>query len=96
MTTATTSAMALSSDVSVRKYAKFAALGAVGVALGVLGLYLLIAFGSRHTTFGDITRGIDSTQATLAWISAAIPAAAIIAAHLAYAKILIDESKKNV
>jgi hypothetical protein len=76
---------------SVRKYAKLAALGAVGVGFGVLGLYALIAFGSRTTSTG----GIDSTHATLAWISAAIPVLGIVAAHLAYAKILFDESKRN-
>jgi TRAP-type C4-dicarboxylate transport system permease small subunit len=76
---------------SVRKYAKLAALGAVGVGFGVLALYGLIAFGSRPTPTG----GIDSVHATLTWISAAIPALGIIAAHLAYAKILFDESKRN-
>jgi hypothetical protein len=75
--------------ISVRQYAKVAALGAIGVSVGVLALYALIAYGSRHTPDG----GIDTTQAILTWISAAIPAAAIIAAHLAYAKILFDESK---
>ena len=78
------------SQMSVRKYAKLAALGAVGVALGVLALYALIAFGSRHTADG----GIDTTHATLTWISAAVPAAAIIAAHLAYVKVLLDESRR--
>jgi hypothetical protein len=76
---------------SVRKYAKIAALGAVGVAIAVFALYSLIAFGSRHTPDG----GIDTTQAIVAMISAAIPAAAIIAAHLAYAKVLLDESKRT-
>jgi hypothetical protein len=75
---------------SVRKFAKIAALGAVGVAIGVFALYALIAFGSRHTPDG----GIDTTQAIVAMISAAVPAAAIIAAHLAYAKVLLDESKR--
>jgi hypothetical protein len=79
------------SQMSVRKYAKLAALGAVGVSLGVLALYALIAFGSRHTA----TSGIDPTHATLTWISAAIPCAAIIAAHLAYVRVLLDESKKT-
>jgi hypothetical protein len=74
---------------SVRKYAKLAALGAIGVSFGVIGLYALIAFGSRHTADG----GIDATHAMLTWISTAIPAVAIIAAHLVYAKILFDESK---
>jgi len=79
------------SQISVRKYAKLAALGAVGVSLGVVALYALIAFGSRHTA----TSGIDATEATLTWISAAVPCAAIIAAHLAYAKVLLAESKKT-
>lgn len=75
---------------TIRKYAKLAALGAVGVSFGVLALFALIAFGSRPTPDG----GIDRTHAVLAWIGAAIPAAAIIAAHLAYAKVLFDESKR--
>ena len=77
-------------QMSVRKYAKFAALGAVGVSLGVFALHALIAVGSRHTATG----GIDATQAILTWISAAIPCGAIIAAHLAYVKVLLSESKK--
>ena len=82
--------MSFTSTMSVRKYAKLAALGAVGVSLGALALYALIAFGSRHTADG----GIDTTQAWLTWISAAIPFGGIIAVHLAYAKILFDESKR--
>jgi len=79
------------SQISVRKYAKLAALGAVGVSLGVVALYALIAFGSRHTA----TSGIDATEAAVTWISAAVPCAAIIAVHLAYAKVLLAESKKT-
>jgi hypothetical protein len=82
---------AFTSQMSVRKYAKLAALGAVGVSLGVFALYLVIALGSRHTP----TSGIDGTQAVVTWISAAIPCGAIIAAHLAYVKVLLDESKKS-
>jgi hypothetical protein len=74
---------------TVRRFARLAALGAVGVSLGVLGLYALIAFGAMETPTG----GIDRTHAVLTWISAAIPAAAIIAAHLAYAKVLQNESR---
>jgi hypothetical protein len=76
---------------SIRKYAKFAALGAIGVGFGVVALYGLLAFASSPSPTG----GIDRTHATLAWISAAIPALCIIAAHLAYAKILFDESKRD-
>ena len=75
---------------SVRKYAKLAALGANGVSFGVVAQYGLIAFGSRQTPDG----GIDGTHAVLTWISAAIPAACLIAAHLAYVKVLLDESKR--
>jgi hypothetical protein len=81
---------AFASQMSVRKYARLAALGAVGVSLGVLALYLIIAIGSRPTPTG----GIDTTEAILTWISAAIPCGAIIAVHLAYAKVLLDEAKK--
>ena len=82
--------MSFVASMSVRKYAKVAALGAVGVSLGVLGLYGLIAFVARHTADG----GIDTTQAAITWISVAVPVAAIIAAHLAYVKVLLDESKR--
>ena len=74
---------------TVRKFAKLAALGAVGVSIGVLGLYALIAFASSPSATG----GIDRTHAMITWISVAIPAAAIIGAHLAYVKVLLDESK---
>ena len=79
-------------NMSVRKYAKVAALGAVGVSFGVLALYALVAFGSRPTP----DSGIDRTHAVLTWISAAIPALCIIAAHLAYVKVLLNESKRPV
>jgi hypothetical protein len=74
---------------TVRKFAKLAALGAVGVSFGVLGLYALISFASAPSATG----GMDRTHAVITWISAAIPAAAIIAAHLAYAKVLWNEAK---
>ena len=76
---------------SVRKYAKLAAVGAVGVSLGVAALYAVIALGSRHTAGS----GVDGTHAVLTYISAAIPCGAIIAAHLAYVKVLLDESKRS-
>ena len=78
------------SQISVRKYARLAALGAVGVSLGVFALYLVIGLGSRHTP----TSGIDATQAIVTWIAASIPCGAIIAVHLAYVKVLLSEAKK--
>ena len=73
------------------KYARLAALGALGVSLGALGLYLVIAVGSAPSARG----GIDNTHATLTWISAAVPFAAIIAAHIAYAVKLLKYAKEN-
>ena len=71
------------------KFERLAALGAVGVCLGVLALYALIAFVARPVPTG----GMDATNAVLTWISIAVPVLAIIAAHLAYAKLLLDASR---
>ena len=71
------------------KFEKLAALGAVGVCLGVLALYALIAFVARPVPTG----GMDGTNAVLTWISVAVPVLAIIAVHIAYAKLLLDESR---
>lgn len=73
------------------KYARLAALGALGVSMGALGMYLIIVVGSVPTARG----GIDSTHATLTWISAAVPIAAIIAAHIGYAVRLLRYAKEN-
>ena len=71
------------------KLEKLAALGAVGVCFGVLALYALIAFVARPVPTG----GMDGTNAVLTWISVAVPVLAIIAVHLVYAKLLLDESR---
>jgi len=42
---------------SVRKYAKIAALGAIGVGFGVVALYGLIAFGSSPTPTSETPNG---------------------------------------
>ena len=81
----------LPTSFTMKRFARLAALGAIGVSFGVLALYLLVAFIARPTPEG----GIDMTNAVLTWISVAVPAAAIIAAHLAYAKILFDESRSR-
>lgn len=77
-------------SLTLKPYARLAALGAVAVSAGALGLYLLIGFFSRPTASG----GIDSTHAVLTWISLAVPIAALIAAHLVYARILLRYSKE--
>ena len=77
-------------NLTLKPYARLAAMGAVAVSAGALGLYLLISFVSRPTATG----GIDSTHAVLTWISLAVPIAALIAAHLVYARILLRYSKE--
>jgi hypothetical protein len=71
-------------ELTLKRYARLAALGALGVCAGAFGLYALIAFGSRSTPLG----GIDGTQATVTWISLAIPVGLLVAAHLVYARVL--------
>jgi hypothetical protein len=72
------------------QFSRLAALGAVGVSLGAIALYLLVGFISRPTGTG----GMDSTQSVVVWISLAIPIIAIVVVHLVYAKVLLDESKR--
>jgi hypothetical protein len=77
-------------ELKLKPYAKFAALGALGVCAGALGLYLFVAFFTRPIKLG----GIDQTQSLLTLISLAIPFALIIAAHLVYARILMKYAKE--
>jgi len=76
-------------EFTMRKFARLAAAGALGVAVGALGLYVLIAFAALPTPTG----GMDVTLATVTWISAAVPITAVVAAHVAYALILFRYSK---
>jgi hypothetical protein len=73
-------------ELKLKPYAKLAALGALGVCAGSAALYLLIAFGSRSIPLG----GIDSTHSMLTFISLAVPFVLIIAAHLVYARVLMN------
>jgi hypothetical protein len=73
------------------KLARLAALGAIGVAFGVIALAAFMMFGSRVTPTG----GIDGTHAIVTVIGIAVPAAAVVAAHVVYAKILFDWSKQG-
>ena len=71
-------------ELTLKKYARLAALGALAVAAGATGLYLLIAWVATPTLGG----GIDSTHAVLTWISVAIPISLIVAVHIVYARVL--------
>ena len=75
----------------MKKFARLAAFGALGASAAVTGLYLLIAIGGRHTPGS----GIDATNDMLTRISAAVPAAAIVAAHIAYAVRLLRYAREN-
>ncbi|HEX7123474.1 MAG TPA: hypothetical protein VF178_13945 [Gemmatimonadaceae bacterium] len=77
-------------EFTVKKFGRPAALGALAVCVGTLGVYFLIAFGSRHTATG----GIDNTQAVLTWISVAVPVALIIAVHVVAARVLLRYAKE--
>lgn len=72
-------------ELTVKKFGRPAALGALAVCVGILGVYLVIVFGSRPTATG----GIDDTQAVLTWISVAVPVALIIVAHVVAARVLL-------
>jgi hypothetical protein len=71
-------------ELTIKRFARLAASGALGVCAGALGLYALVAFGSRSTPLG----GIDGTQAALTWISLLVPIGLLVAAHLVYARVL--------
>ena len=77
-------------ELKLKPYAKLAALGALGVCAGVFGLYVFLALFTRSIPLG----GIDQTQTVVTWISLAIPFVLIIAAHLVYAKVLMDYAKE--
>ena len=77
-------------NVTLKPYARLAAMGAYAVSAGALGLYLLIGVASRPTAHG----GIDATHAMLTWISLAVPIAALVAAHVVYARILLRYAKE--
>jgi len=75
----------------MKKYARQAAAGAVLVAMGCVGLYGIIAWGSTPSSTG----GIDGAHSTIAYIGAAFPFLAIIAAHLVFARQLSRYGKSE-
>lgn len=67
------------------KFAKLAGLGAFGACLGLVAAYLGLVFFTRPMTAG----GIDSTNATVAWIAIAGVIVFLIAAHVMLGKQLL-------
>ena len=76
-------------ELKLKPYARVAAMGALGVCAGTLGLFLFLAFFTRSIPLG----GIDQTQALLSLISLAVPFSLIIGAHLVYALVLMKYAK---
>jgi len=72
------------------KFEKLGALGAVAVALGLVALYAFLCWVSWSR---PITGGMDHIHQNVAWLSIFIPVLAIIAVHLAFAKMLWDEAQ---
>ena len=77
-------------ELKLKPYARYAALGALGVCAGSLVLFLFVALNTRPVPLG----GIDQTHSVLSWIALAIPFALIIGAHLVYARVLMKYSKE--
>ena len=77
-------------ELKLKPFAKFAALGALGVCGGVFALFLFMAYFTRPVPLG----GIDQTQSLLAWIGMAIPFSLIIGAHLVYARVLMKYARE--
>ena len=71
------------------KIARLAGLGAYGACAGMIALFALIVFFTRHTSTGGMTTGLAITL----WISLAVVFAAMIAAHIAIAKQLMHIGK---
>jgi hypothetical protein len=67
------------------KIARLAGLGAFGACAGLVALFALSAFGTRHTATG----GISPVLSVVTWISLAIVFAALIAVHMVIGKQLV-------
>jgi hypothetical protein len=71
------------------KYAKLAGLGAYGACAGMLALFGLLIFGTRHTLLG----GLLPALSYVTWISLAVVFVALIGAHVAIGKQLMHIGK---
>jgi len=78
-------------DFDIKPYAKLAALGALAVSAGALGLWLLTIVVTRPARGG----GIDSAHFVLSVMSVGIICAAVIAVHLVFARQLFRYAKEQ-
>ena len=68
------------------KIARLVGLGAFGACAGFVALFAYVAFISRHTSTG----GMMPALSAVTWISLAIVVLALIAAHVALGKQLLQ------
>jgi len=68
------------------KIARLAGLGAFGACAFFVALYAYVAFLSRHTATGGMTPAL----AAVTWISLAVVVLAMIVAHIAIGKQLLQ------
>jgi hypothetical protein len=71
------------------RIARLAGLGAYGACAGMIGLFALIMFFTRHTPTGGMTNDLSIEL----WISLAVVFAAMIAAHIPIARQLTHLGK---
>lgn len=76
---------------SMKTHARLAALGAIGVSAGALALYALVIFIALRSPTG----GIDFEHSMLTIVSVGVIIAALVAAHLVFARQLIEYSKEQ-
>lgn len=77
-------------DFDIKPYAKVAALGALAVSAGAFALWLLTVYIARPVAGG----GIDSTHFVLSAIIVGVICAALIAAHVVFARQLLRYAKE--
>jgi hypothetical protein len=73
------------------RIARLAGLGAYGACAGMIALFALIMFFTRHSATGGMTMDLSVTL----WISLAVVFAALIAVHIPIAKQLMHLGKNG-
>ncbi len=79
------------------RWERLAALALLAVALGAVAIYALIAWTATpaHDAGGIGAGGIDNVNAAVAFISAGVPALAVVAAAIAEAVNMFDAAKRE-
>jgi hypothetical protein len=76
---------------TMKTHAKLAALGALGVSAGALLLFFLFVWIARRTSTG----GLDVEHSMITVVSTAVIFAALIGAHLAFARQLFAYAREQ-